>query len=544
MQAGRRRSTASSTSRSRDSEAPPGAAPADALRAAAPARRRRSAADNVVIDGGERIPVVGVSGPRAADAAAAGRGRRARRRASTTRRTCCSSAPTRRGDFSPLHAAPRRRRRQRRAAGRVRPAARRGRVLVQGRVPDATSTARPSATARRRPSTRRRSTTSPRTSSRSAAHARPAQPARPGLDRAQPRADVGIALVELLAYVADELSYRQDAVATEAYLQTARRRTSLRRHARLVDYVVHEGCNARAWVRVFVERRGRRARPRDAAAHAGARRPGRGRGRRARTTATRSRREPRRSRPSSRLSSSSRTSGSTSGRGATPAAACPAGATSATLVGDHPELKAGDVLVLAEVVGPETGNPDDADPAKRVAVRLTHVVASSDPSGGLFADPPTNDPVDVTEIRWDEADALPFPLCISVEERPELVVAEAWGNIVLADHGRTIAAERLADVPDTGPRPRAGRLRPVRPAAERACPRPLPADAREGARHPGACPRRRMPSPRARSSPGRRSRPPSRRSPSSRTCTTGSTSAASASRPGRRCSAAATTSGR
>ena len=57
--------------------------------------------------------------------------------------------------------------------------------------------------------------------------------------------DVGIALVELLAYVADELSYRQDAVATEAYLQTGAPRTSLRRHARLVDYVVHEGANAR-----------------------------------------------------------------------------------------------------------------------------------------------------------------------------------------------------------------------------------------------------------------------------------------------------------
>src|SRR4029453_5462372 len=65
-------------------------------------------------------------------------------------------------------------------------------------------------------------------------------------------ADAGIALVELLAYVADELSYRQDAVATEAYLATARRRTSLRRHARLVDYLVHEGSNARAWVRIFV----------------------------------------------------------------------------------------------------------------------------------------------------------------------------------------------------------------------------------------------------------------------------------------------------
>src|SRR4029077_7562637 len=49
-------------------------------------------------------------------------------------------------------------------------------------------------------------------------------------------ADIGIALVELLAYAGDYLSYRQDAVATEAYLGTARRRVSVRRHARLVDY--------------------------------------------------------------------------------------------------------------------------------------------------------------------------------------------------------------------------------------------------------------------------------------------------------------------
>ena len=40
----------------------------------------------------------------------------------------------------------------------------------------------------------------------------------------------------------------QDAVATEAYLETARQRISVRRHARLVDYKLHEGCNARAWV--------------------------------------------------------------------------------------------------------------------------------------------------------------------------------------------------------------------------------------------------------------------------------------------------------
>lgn len=62
--------------------------------------------------------------------------------------------------------------------------------------------------------------------------------------------DLLVTLVELLAYEGDRLSYLQDAVATEAYLQTARRRISVRRHARLVDYLLHEGCNARAWVYV------------------------------------------------------------------------------------------------------------------------------------------------------------------------------------------------------------------------------------------------------------------------------------------------------
>src|SRR5262249_36795327 len=60
--------------------------------------------------------------------------------------------------------------------------------------------------------------------------------------------DLGVALVELLAYTGDYLSYYQDAVATEAYLDTARQRISVRRHVRLVDYLLHEGCNARTWV--------------------------------------------------------------------------------------------------------------------------------------------------------------------------------------------------------------------------------------------------------------------------------------------------------
>ncbi len=61
-------------------------------------------------------------------------------------------------------------------------------------------------------------------------------------------ADIGVMLVELLAYTGDHLSYYQDAVSTEAYLGTARRRVSATRHARLLDYYIDEGCNARAWI--------------------------------------------------------------------------------------------------------------------------------------------------------------------------------------------------------------------------------------------------------------------------------------------------------
>ncbi len=65
-------------------------------------------------------------------------------------------------------------------------------------------------------------------------------------------ADLGTTLVELLASAADELSLYQDAVVTESYLATARLRTSVRRHARLLDYAMHDGCNARVWVSVQV----------------------------------------------------------------------------------------------------------------------------------------------------------------------------------------------------------------------------------------------------------------------------------------------------
>ena len=74
----------------------------------------------------------------------------------------------------------------------------------------------------------------------------------PGWGGSATEADLGVVLAELISYVGDHLSYQQDAVATEAYLETARRRVSLRRHALLVDYHVHDGCNARAWIQLNV----------------------------------------------------------------------------------------------------------------------------------------------------------------------------------------------------------------------------------------------------------------------------------------------------
>ena len=63
-------------------------------------------------------------------------------------------------------------------------------------------------------------------------------------------ADPWLVLVELLAWAGDQLAGYQDAVATEAWLETARQRLSIRRHARLLGYIAHDGCTSRAWLRL------------------------------------------------------------------------------------------------------------------------------------------------------------------------------------------------------------------------------------------------------------------------------------------------------
>ncbi|WP_338761588.1 baseplate J/gp47 family protein [Massilia sp. METH4] len=61
-------------------------------------------------------------------------------------------------------------------------------------------------------------------------------------------ADHDQVLIDLFAAAADELSDFQDRVMNEAYLGTARKRVSLARHARLMDYHLHEGNQASTWL--------------------------------------------------------------------------------------------------------------------------------------------------------------------------------------------------------------------------------------------------------------------------------------------------------
>jgi hypothetical protein len=265
-------------------------------------------------------------------------------------------------------------------------------------------------------------------------------------------ADVGNVLVELLAYVGDYLSYQQDSIATEAYLGTARRRISVRRHARLVDYFMHDGCNARALVQVHVKPDITLPKGTQLLTHVD--------GQPVCIPTDPSLYEQALAQ-SFEVFETMHTALLFQAHNelrfyAWGSLGCclPIGATRATLQGRFPNLKAGDLLIFTEVLDPQTGDTGDANPDHRHAVRLINVVLSQDMLGGKFLPNPNNNPVDVTEIQWAPEDALPFPLCISAttdKEHGEVYndnVSIALGNIVLADHGLTIKHEDLGEVPE------------------------------------------------------------------------------------------------
>lgn len=224
-------------------------------------------------------------------------------------------------------------------------------------------------------------------------------------------ADMLTAIVEILAYAGDDLSYFQDAVGTEAYLGTARLRKSIRRHARLVDYILNEGCNARTFVAIgatgtFVLPAGTQL-----------------------LTALA---------PPVVFETMQDLAVSSSLSGALPLYASPnatqvllaQGSTSAALTG-FVTLTPGTLLLLEEVISPATGLASDADPSHRHVVRIVSVT----PPHAVSKD----DPTFISPFTWSAADALPFDLWLTrtIEGNTITGISVAMGNIVLADNGRT-----------------------------------------------------------------------------------------------------------
>ncbi len=272
--------------------------------------------------------------------------------------------------------------------------------------------------------------------------------------------DIGVMLVEILAYAADHLSYYQDAVATEAYLGTARKRVSVRRHARLLDYFMHDGCNARAWVTFEIDKKqkdpqqfnpktdgvqllGYSKKEQRAGTHLFTKIDG----------------------LPSILNNADLIEKAFNAETqifeildpeVTLYEVCneiwfhtwgeencflKAGATQATLLDPGGKLQQclakGKVLIFEEFLNPETGNRIGIDLIHRHAVRLKSVQPKED----LLlaeADQPTQ-PQRVLEIQWFEEDVLPFDLCISKRIDGKLYpnISVARGNVALADHGRT-----------------------------------------------------------------------------------------------------------
>jgi hypothetical protein len=286
-------------------------------------------------------------------------------------------------------------------------------------------------------------------------------------------ADLGIALVELLAYTGDHLSYYQDAVANEAYLDTVRTRISARRHARLIDYRMHDGRNA--WTAVHFTVNSTGTLPRGTALFT-------------RITAP--------------LPGSSSSPDPVIPAGAVtvddlaldPSLAgvvafettytaelyesnneirihtwddeeccLPAGTREAYLyslqgpsTAIRPVVAVGDYLILEEARSPRTGAAPDADRQRRRLVLVDSVDDGvTDP---LYSDTLAGDalqvrttagtPLPLLHVTWQRADALDLPFCVSASLADGTLVRNVSlvrGNVVLADHGLTTAETASPD---------------------------------------------------------------------------------------------------
>ena len=218
-------------------------------------------------------------------------------------------------------------------------------------------------------------------------------------------ADVGMMLLELLAATADTLSYTQDRVANEAFLNTATQRRSVAGHLALIDYQIDEGASAHTWLQFQVNT------VTTLSANPGLR------------VSTRPRRPDEPIVVFETLTTATfypeHNQMSIYDWG-NQACCLPRTSTTAALVGRFENLKAGDYVLF-----------DDGN-GRRDVVRITATpeIISADPIKAKPDGP-------ITVVRWTSATPLHYDFCA-----PNTV---ARGNLVLATHGETVR-ETLRDL--------------------------------------------------------------------------------------------------
>lgn len=272
-------------------------------------------------------------------------------------------------------------------------------------------------------------------------------------------ADPGVTLVELLAYVGDYLSYRQDFVATEANFDYARLRSSLKKHARLLGYAVDDGANARVALQLTTEDNNPDGTvvDLDTLIFSTESLPAEYVGKPIEDLLPLTRQgfeffEPIREREEPD-NSGAHSKTVYAQHMQIPVHAwsdevetLPRGSNSAWVRVDGAplQLEPGDFLILSPRPDP---NNLSIDFAKRHLVRLVDVSDPiKDPVGGVEGDVPK--PIDVQQLTWHIDDATPHDLAIG-HSRGDDSSAVFLGNIILADHGLSgIVRERLPLTPD------------------------------------------------------------------------------------------------
>jgi hypothetical protein len=240
-------------------------------------------------------------------------------------------------------------------------------------------------------------------------------------------ADFDQTLLELFSAAGDELSDFQDRVMNEAYLGTARKRVSLARHARLVDYHIHQGNQASTWLTLEVTNGLSGTLPAGVTAWSGLDRND----------------------PSAQifLTQDSASVHFLLNRmeiytwsGAQPA--LEAGATSADLALAVPTQASADTvrdlilhdqiehLLIEEALNPTTGAPAGRDLRKRQLLELTDAQSIHDTLTGHW----------LVRVKWRDQDKLRFNYCGTIDCDPPLGrvagVSVFRGNLVMAYHGR------------------------------------------------------------------------------------------------------------